>query len=327
MPRHRLVAVPLRRLDRRLGGPGRPGLLPRRVQRLLRRLPRPHRLPRLHRRQHLRGQERLFRRRPLAQGRPARDAELPGARQHAPSRTSTATSWCSARRAARASNGTSGRPCTRPSAPTAIPNGSGTSAPASSTTRSPSTGASTTTSGHILERDWPKIGKKLEGKIHIYVGDMDNYYLNNAVYLMEDFLKKTEGPGLRRRGRLRRPRGALLERRPDPAQRHQPAPLSPDVRPEDRRADPQDGAAGRRRQELAVLSRSSAMRSSETLRRRGPGVMRHSIAHSSRDARADLVSADLARGICAAHRPNRPPVARCRSARPWWTSRRITRSG
>jgi len=47
---------------------------------------------------------------------------------------------------------------------------------------------------YILERDWPKIGKQLEGKINIYVGDMDNYYLNNAVYLMEDFLKKTTSP-------------------------------------------------------------------------------------------------------------------------------------
>ena len=47
---------------------------------------------------------------------------------------------------------------------------------------------------YILERDWPRIGKELEGKIHIYVGDMDNYYLNNAVYLMEDFLKKTKEP-------------------------------------------------------------------------------------------------------------------------------------
>jgi Putative esterase len=46
----------------------------------------------------------------------------------------------------------------------------------------------------ILERDWSKIGKDLEGKINIYVGDMDNYYLNNAVYLMEDFLKKTTNP-------------------------------------------------------------------------------------------------------------------------------------
>jgi hypothetical protein len=47
---------------------------------------------------------------------------------------------------------------------------------------------------YILERDWKKIGKQLEGKINIYVGDMDNYYLNNAVYLTEEFLKKTTDP-------------------------------------------------------------------------------------------------------------------------------------
>lgn len=47
---------------------------------------------------------------------------------------------------------------------------------------------------YILERDWNKIGPKLVGKIHIYCGDMDNYYLNNAVYLMEDFLKATKDP-------------------------------------------------------------------------------------------------------------------------------------
>ncbi|MBK5277981.1 MAG: hypothetical protein JJE09_03855 [Bacteroidia bacterium] len=47
---------------------------------------------------------------------------------------------------------------------------------------------------YILERDWKTLGPKLQGKIHIYCGDMDNYYLNNAVYLMEDFLKKTQSP-------------------------------------------------------------------------------------------------------------------------------------
>ncbi len=47
---------------------------------------------------------------------------------------------------------------------------------------------------HILERDWATLGPKLEGKIHIYCGDMDNYYLNNAVYQMEAFLKKTNTP-------------------------------------------------------------------------------------------------------------------------------------
>ena len=47
---------------------------------------------------------------------------------------------------------------------------------------------------HIINRDWPKIGNKLAGKIHIYVGDMDNYYLNNAVYTAEDMIKKLENP-------------------------------------------------------------------------------------------------------------------------------------
>jgi hypothetical protein len=48
--------------------------------------------------------------------------------------------------------------------------------------------------GYILKRDWPKIGKKLEGKINLYCGDMDNYYLNNAVYLVEEFLNSTTDP-------------------------------------------------------------------------------------------------------------------------------------
>lgn len=47
---------------------------------------------------------------------------------------------------------------------------------------------------HILEREWKTLGPKLQGKLHIYVGDMDNFHLNNAVYLMEDFLKRTDPP-------------------------------------------------------------------------------------------------------------------------------------
>lgn len=47
---------------------------------------------------------------------------------------------------------------------------------------------------HIIQRDWSKIGSKLAGKIHLYVGDMDNYYLNNAVYTAEDMIKKLENP-------------------------------------------------------------------------------------------------------------------------------------
>ena len=47
---------------------------------------------------------------------------------------------------------------------------------------------------YIMERDWNKIGHDLEGKVHIYCGDMDNYYLNNAVVLTEEFLESTTGP-------------------------------------------------------------------------------------------------------------------------------------
>jgi hypothetical protein len=47
---------------------------------------------------------------------------------------------------------------------------------------------------YILERDWDKLGADLQGKIHLYCGEMDNYYLNNAVYLMEDFLEGTTNP-------------------------------------------------------------------------------------------------------------------------------------
>lgn len=47
---------------------------------------------------------------------------------------------------------------------------------------------------YIMERDWAKLGPYLEGKINIYCGEMDNYYLNNAVYLMEEFLENTKDP-------------------------------------------------------------------------------------------------------------------------------------
>lgn len=45
-----------------------------------------------------------------------------------------------------------------------------------------------------LEKNWPRLGPKLKDKIHIYVGDMDSYYLNNAVKYMEEFLEQTQDP-------------------------------------------------------------------------------------------------------------------------------------
>ena len=43
---------------------------------------------------------------------------------------------------------------------------------------------------YILQRDWATLGPKLRGKIHITSGTMDNGYLNNAVYQMEEFLMR-----------------------------------------------------------------------------------------------------------------------------------------
>ena len=47
---------------------------------------------------------------------------------------------------------------------------------------------------YYLETHWPEIGEHLKGKLNIYTGDMDTYYLNNAVVLLERFLEKTKDP-------------------------------------------------------------------------------------------------------------------------------------
>ena len=46
----------------------------------------------------------------------------------------------------------------------------------------------------ILMRDWATLGPELKGKLHLYVGSDDTYFLNDAVYRMEDFLKSTTNP-------------------------------------------------------------------------------------------------------------------------------------
>jgi S-formylglutathione hydrolase FrmB len=45
-----------------------------------------------------------------------------------------------------------------------------------------------------LKTQWSRIGPQLTGKIHVYVGDMDNYYLNLAVYMMEEESARLENP-------------------------------------------------------------------------------------------------------------------------------------
>jgi hypothetical protein len=48
---------------------------------------------------------------------------------------------------------------------------------------------------HIMQRDWQKgLGEKLRGKIHLYVGELDNYYLETAVGLAQQFLESTRNP-------------------------------------------------------------------------------------------------------------------------------------
>src|SRR5215831_17482361 len=45
-----------------------------------------------------------------------------------------------------------------------------------------------------LENNWATIGPKLAGKLHLYCGDMDNFYLNLAVYKLEDALNRLSNP-------------------------------------------------------------------------------------------------------------------------------------
>ena len=47
---------------------------------------------------------------------------------------------------------------------------------------------------HILERDWATLGPKLVGKIHITMGTMDTYFLDEATRLLEQFLESTTDP-------------------------------------------------------------------------------------------------------------------------------------
>jgi hypothetical protein len=46
-----------------------------------------------------------------------------------------------------------------------------------------------------LERNWATVGPKLVGKLHVAVGDTDDYFLNLGVYRFERFLESTREPG------------------------------------------------------------------------------------------------------------------------------------
>ena len=50
----------------------------------------------------------------------------------------------------------------------------------------------------VLARQWETLRPKLDGKLTIWVGEMDDYYLNEAVHLLDDFLRETD-PSFRAR--------------------------------------------------------------------------------------------------------------------------------
>jgi Putative esterase len=47
---------------------------------------------------------------------------------------------------------------------------------------------------HVLETNWSTLGPKIGHKLHVYVGDMDSYYLNNGVEKLKEFLVKADKP-------------------------------------------------------------------------------------------------------------------------------------
>ena len=46
----------------------------------------------------------------------------------------------------------------------------------------------------VLEQNWKQLGPKLRGKLHIWVGEADDYFLNNAVHLLDSFLSRANPP-------------------------------------------------------------------------------------------------------------------------------------
>lgn len=60
---------------------------------------------------------------------------------------------------------------------------------------------------HYLRQNWSKIGKDLNGKITVWTGDMDNYFLNLAVYEMEKTIKELGGRATFGYGRPMKPHG------------------------------------------------------------------------------------------------------------------------
>ncbi len=46
----------------------------------------------------------------------------------------------------------------------------------------------------ILQENWKTLGPRLRGKINIWIGEADDYFLNNAVHMLDAFLSKANPP-------------------------------------------------------------------------------------------------------------------------------------
>jgi S-formylglutathione hydrolase FrmB len=47
---------------------------------------------------------------------------------------------------------------------------------------------------YYMQKNWATLGPKIEGKLHVYTGDMDTFYLDKGVVLMQEWMKSTENP-------------------------------------------------------------------------------------------------------------------------------------
>ena len=47
---------------------------------------------------------------------------------------------------------------------------------------------------YYLQRNWTVVGPKLVDKLHVYVGDMDSFFLDRAVRALQAWMKTTQNP-------------------------------------------------------------------------------------------------------------------------------------
>ncbi|HTX35989.1 MAG TPA: alpha/beta hydrolase-fold protein [Bryobacteraceae bacterium] len=47
---------------------------------------------------------------------------------------------------------------------------------------------------YYMEKNWYTLGPKLVDRIHVFVGDADNFFLNNGVHKLQDWMKTTKDP-------------------------------------------------------------------------------------------------------------------------------------